>query len=709
MLSVTDINVDKTPPTLSGTPSATGWSKTDVTVTWGCSDVLSGIGGSCPVASTVTGEGYNLSVTATVSDKAGNKASTTVSGIQIDRTAPTTRAAADRAANDAGWYKAAVTVTMTGSDNLSGIAATYYSVDGGTVQPYNGAFSFGTEGTHTITFWSTDAAGNVETAGAPLTLKIDGTAPTTTVINPISPDSGWFVTSGIPVAFGAKDAESGIAATYYSIDGGGAQTYGEPFTANLSTGKHTITYWSVDLAGNAEAKATIDLKVDTIAPTITPESVASMTWRNTPLAQAFTASDSGSGLKDAADASFTLTASAESAMDGNGNVVPGTDSKDVYDIAGNKTTRSVSAWIDLTAPTITASARFSDGSGAYSGGWTNKDVIVSFECRDALSGLAGTCPADVTVDADTLLAGRDVTASVADNAGNTASVTFTVKRDATAPAISQGTASGTLGANEWYTSAVTVPFTAQDALSGLADPNQASFTKSTGAAEGSAVKVNSGTVADIAGNRNPGIDSAPFKVDLSNPTDVTFSGSIRNGQSFYFGDVPAAPACTATDAVSGLQSCIVTGYGTAVGSHTLTATATDKAGRTATATLSYEVKAWTTSGFYQPVDMCDAAGNMILNTVKAGSTVPLKFEVFKGATEIKDVAAVKSLTYRSVTTPATTAADEIETLVSGSTSLRFDTTGDQFIYNWKTPAAGTYIVTVTLQDGSKIEALFKTR
>ncbi len=46
---------------------------------------------------------------------------------------------------------------------------------------------------------------------------------------------------------------SGIRATYYAIDGGATQTYGEPFTADLSTGVHTITYWSVDLAGNEEA------------------------------------------------------------------------------------------------------------------------------------------------------------------------------------------------------------------------------------------------------------------------------------------------------------------------------------------------------------------------------------------------------------------------------------------------------------------------
>ena len=44
-------------------------------------------------------------------------------------------------------------------------------------------------------------------------------------------------------------------------------------------------------------------------------------------------------------------------------------------------------------------------------------------------------------------------------------------------------------------------------------------------------------------------------------------------------------------------------------------------------------------GLYQPVDM-----NGVLNTVKSGSTVPLKFELFAGATELTNTADVKSLT-----------------------------------------------------------------
>jgi hypothetical protein len=61
-----------------------------------------------------------------------------VSGIEIDRTAPTTTTVVPNPPAS-GWYADAVQVTLTGHDALSGVAATYYSVDGGAAQAYTGA------------------------------------------------------------------------------------------------------------------------------------------------------------------------------------------------------------------------------------------------------------------------------------------------------------------------------------------------------------------------------------------------------------------------------------------------------------------------------------------------------------------------------------------------------------------------------------------
>ena len=86
--------------------------------------------------------------------------------------------------------------------------------------------------------------------------------------------------------------------------------------------------------------------------------------------------------------------------------------------------------------------------------------------------------------------------------------------------------------------------------------------------------------------------------------------------------------------------------------------------------------------------------------------MPFKFELFAGDTELTDPANVKSLQASKRSCTGGTATDDIETVATGGTSLRYDSTGGQFIYNWKTPtgAGKCYKVTVTAQDGSTISA-----
>ena len=117
--------------------------------------------------------------------------------------------------------------------------------------------------------------------------------------------------------------------------------------------------------------------------------------------------------------------------------------------------------------------------------------------------------------------------------------------------------------------------------------------------------------------------------------------------------------------------------------------------------------AWTLKGFYQPVDM-----GRVWNTVKGGSTVPLKFEVFASATELTSISAVQSFMTRQVSCDSGSGDDAIEILsTTGWTSLRYDSTGGQFIQNWKTPigAGKCYSATMTALDGSYITALFKIK
>jgi hypothetical protein len=91
--------------------------------------------------------------------------------------------------------------------------------------------------------------------------------------------------------------------------------------------------------------------------------------------------------------------------------------------------------------------------------------------------------------------------------------------------------------------------------------------------------------------------------------------------------------------------------------------------------------------------------------------VPLKFEIFAGSTELTDMADVKSLAASQITCDATASLDDIEVTATGGTSLRYDPTAGQFIYNWQTPkkAGYCYRVTMTSQDGSSLAALFKLK
>lgn len=112
-----------------------------------------------------------------------------------------------------------------------------------------------------------------------------------------------------------------------------------------------------------------------------------------------------------------------------------------------------------------------------------------------------------------------------------------------------------------------------------------------------------------------------------------------------------------------------------------------------------------TKGFYQPVDM-----GGVYNTVKGGATVPVKFTLYAGTTQVTDPAKVAfSATKASCSTGAAT--DAVETTTTGATSLRYDTTAGQFVYSWQTPktAGSCYQLTMTSADGSTTNALFQLK
>lgn len=463
-----------------------------------------------------------------------------------------------------------------------------------------------------------------------------------------------------------------------------------------------ITCSFTDAGGLSDRDTDSYTIADTGDPTITP-SVSpaapngSNGWYKTSPTVTFSCDDSG-GSGVASCLADGETTNSKTVGNGANQTIAGT----ATDYAGNSDTAQVSGLnVDSSAPNAPTATLDPVPNSA---GWNNSNVVVDFEAAgdNGPSGIA-SCTADVPVSTET--ASQTVTGTCTDNAGNVSQPTqVTVKLDRTGPSISDTvTVDGTTGDNSWYKSDVEVTFTGTDSLSGPATATQSV----TSLGEGSKVQVQSPAFTDVAGNTTAaGAVTKSYKIDKSDPT-ATFDSTIG---SVYFGSVPSAPTCTASDAVSGPANCTVTGYSTAVGTHTLTATATDNAGRTATATQSYTVKPWETKGYYQPVDM-----NGVWNTVKGGGTVPLKFELFAGANgtnELTNTSAVSSFVAKAVACPGASApVDEIETVLTGGTSLRYDGTAGQFVQNWETPKKpGTCATaTITAQDGSTITANFSLK
>ncbi len=298
----------------------------------------------------------------------------------------------------------------------------------------------------------------------------------------------------------------------------------------------------------------------------------------------------------------------------------------------------------------------------------------------------------------------EVTCSAEDAAGNPASASFNVTvQDKTGPVL-ELPADITEEATSANGAVVNFTATASDLVDGSVSvscsPDSGTFALGTTTVNCSAT--------DKAGNESTGSFSVKVE-DTTAPTNIQFVGDFND--SFFFGDVPAAPTCTADDGGSGMKSCVVSGYSTAVGTHTLKATATDNAGNKSTKEISYTVKPYTLNGFYQPIDM-----NNTVNTVKNGSTVPVKFELFKGTTELTSTSAVTSIkaTPISCGTLSGDPEDAIETTATGGTSLRYDATAGQFIYNWTTPKGASqvgkcYSLTMTAADSSTITAYFKLK
>ncbi|MFM7187252.1 MAG: OmpL47-type beta-barrel domain-containing protein, partial [Armatimonadota bacterium] len=169
----------------------------------------------------------------------------------VESIPPVATATRSIAAGNLGWNNAAVTLTITATDEQggSGVRDIRYTVGAATttVAGASATVSYTTDGIRTVSYLATDNSGNASTAQTE-TIKIDRTLPVTAAS--VTADSTLITLS-------VTETGSGVSATYYTVDGGAQQIYNGGI--NLDGGTHTITYRTVDIAGNTEAAKSISV------------------------------------------------------------------------------------------------------------------------------------------------------------------------------------------------------------------------------------------------------------------------------------------------------------------------------------------------------------------------------------------------------------------------------------------------------------------
>jgi hypothetical protein len=242
--------------------------------------------------------------------------------------------------------------------------------------------------------------------------------------------------------------------------------------------------------------------------------------------------------------------------------------------------------------------------------------------------------------------------------------------DTTPPEITPSVV-GTLGSSDWYTSDVVVGWTATDDESPVTSMSGCDPT--TLSADTSGITLT--CTATSAGGTSS--ESVTLKRDTTAP-GIVWNSAINNHDIFPVGSVPAQPTCIATDDGAGPNGCTVTGYGTTVGPHTLTATAFDLAGNMAVETREYSVN-YVFDGFFQPIDMIP------VNVAKAGQAVPVKWRLTDGnGVAISDPASFVALRSRLVTcSDAPGVSDAVEEYAAGGSGLSYQG-GGYWQFNWKT-------------------------
>jgi hypothetical protein len=495
------VKVDKSDPdaslSIEGTLGADGWYVSDVAVHASGGDNVSNPVACDPTDRSQTEDTAGIAFSSLCTNDAGRTQIAGPTTVKVDKTPPTARLEVVSGTEGTnGWYTSAVTVRTVGADGTSGVTC---STDQ--------TFATDTTGT-SVSGWCRNGAGQ-RTDADPLTLKIDRTAPTAGLqVTAGTPGANDWYTSAVTVHTDGADAISGVTCT--ADQSQSADTAGTDFNGSCTNG-----------AGLTTNAASLTVKLDTTGPStalsVTAGTPGANGWYTSDVTVHTSGADGMSGLA-------TCTADQFQTAETTGNPFLGSCTN-----GAGLSTAAPARTVKLDKSVPTASLSVSSGTlGAHD--WYTSTVVVGTHGQDSISGVAG-CTGDQTFSAETT--GVEVNGSCTNGAGLTGDAApLGLKIDLSGPSASLAVTSGTVGANGWYTSDVTVAATGTDDISGPTVCTAVQKVENDTAG----VELNGGCTND-AGIHTA---AAPISVmlDESNPTaslSVTAGNLGQNG--WYTSDV----------------------------------------------------------------------------------------------------------------------------------------------------------------------------
>ncbi|WP_462174490.1 BapA/Bap/LapF family large adhesin [Acinetobacter baumannii] len=542
-------------------------------------------------------------VTATATDPAGNTSLPGTGTVSADITAPVV------ALDDVLTNDSTPALTGTVNDPTATVVVNVDGVDYPAVNNGDGTWTLAdntlpalTDGPHTITVTATDAAGNAGTDTAVVT--IDTTAPNAPVLDPINATD--------PVS-GTAEAGSTVTVTYpdgttATVVAGTDGSWSVPNPGNLVDGD-TVTATATDPAGNTSLPGTGTVSADITAPVValddvlTNDSTPALTGTvNDPTATVvvnvdgtdYPAVNNGDGTWTLADNTLPVLA------DG-----PHTITVTATDAAGNAGTDTAVVTIDTTAPNAPVLDPINATDPVSGTAEAGSTVTVTYPDGTTATVVAGTDGSWSVPNPGNLVDGDTVTATATDPAGNTSLPgTGTVSADITAPVVAlddvltNDSTPALTGTVNDPTATVVVNVDGTDYPAVNNGDGTWTLADNTLPALADGPHTITVTATDAAGN--VGNDTAVVTIDTSVPV-VSLDDLTTNDTTPALTGAIDDPTATVVVNVDGIDyPATNNGDGTWTladntlpalidGPHTVTVTATDPAGNTATDTATLTI------------------------------------------------------------------------------------------------------------------------